>query len=171
MSSESKRTQRVGEQIKQELAQLLVEGVKDPRIGFTTITEVRVSGDLRSARVFVSVYGDEAARRESLEGLHKAAGFLRRELGHRLPLRSTPELTFVHDDTLDHAERLDQLMQAAAHGDLEPPADEALPIVPIQTPRGELAERAATFESERQKPRPPARRRSSRSGGKGRRTR
>ncbi|MBI3178642.1 MAG: 30S ribosome-binding factor RbfA, partial [Deltaproteobacteria bacterium] len=123
-----------------------VDEIRDPRVGFITVTEVRVTHDLRSARVYVSIYGNAEQRQASLAGLTAAAGYLKRELGHRLRLRYTPELTFAHDDSLDRAQRIDTLMNAIAHGEVETPAEAAPAPVPVQTARSELVEAARTFE-------------------------
>ena len=133
---EHKRAHRVGHLIHEELGRLLIEGLKDPRVGFTTVTEVRLTDDLRSAHVFVSVFGSDSEREATLTGLRAATGYLRRELGHRLKLRYAPDLTFAYDDTLVRAQRLDVLLSAARRGDSETPgasAIEALP--PVQTGR------------------------------------
>lgn len=125
-----KRAHRVAHLIQESLARLFVEGLKDPRVGFVTVTEVRLTADLRQAQVFVSVFGDDAKRQSTLAGLRAAQGYLRRELGHGLQLRVVPDLEFVHDDSLDRAQRLQAVLNAAKRGDLEaPPAaeQEALP--------------------------------------------
>jgi ribosome-binding factor A len=143
--SEIKRAQRVGELLRQELSRLLVDGVKDPRVGFVTVTEIRPTEDLRSAKVFVSIYGDAQKRRATLEGLKASAGFLRRELSHRLELRHVPELLFWQDDTLDRAERMDAVFSAIAHGDTELPPPMQNPALPVGTVRSDLAEQAKHF--------------------------
>ena len=142
----SKRTQRIGELIKQELAQMLVGELKDPRIGFVTVTEVRVTGDLRQARIFVSVYGTKEEREISVAGLTAAAGFLKREIGHRLRLRHTPDLFFCQDDTLDQAMRLEQVMSAINSGKQEAPQGQLAEALPVDTDRSQLAEIARNFE-------------------------
>ncbi len=149
--SDKKRSARVGELIKHELAELITNELKDPRVGFVTVTEVRVPGDLRSAKVFVSIYGDDEGRQSSLAGLNAAAGFLKRELGRRLQLRHVPELTFVHDESLDRADRLQALMNAIAHGETETPDTELHQAVPVDTARTALAERQQHFSEERQR--------------------
>ncbi len=116
---------------------MLVDELKDPRIGFATITEVRMTDDLKIARVYVSVYGDEKVREDTLLGLRAAAGFLRREIAHRLDLRSAPTLSFAMDATLEKATRIDALLSAAAHGDTEMPEHIDLTPMPVQTLRSE----------------------------------
>lgn len=120
--------------MQEELGRLFVEGLKDPRIGFVTVTEVRLGDDLRSAHVYVSIFGTDEVRAATLAGLKAAAGYLRREIGHRLKLRFAPELTFMHDDSLDRAQRLEVLFNAAARGEHDVPAPvgpEALPPVEV----------------------------------------
>lgn len=125
-----KRAHRVAHLIQESLARLLVEGLKDPRVGFVTVTEVRLTDDLRQAQVFVSIFGDDTKRQSTLAGLRAAQGYLRRELGHGLQLRVVPDLIFVHDDSLDRAQRLQTVLNAAKRGDLEVPAPEDLEALP-----------------------------------------
>lgn len=117
-----KRPQRVAQLLHKELSSLTVDGLRDPRIGLVTITEVRLTDDLKNAQVFVSVLGDAAVQQETLKGLSKAAGFLKREITQRLGLRFAPNLHFSYDDSLARAQRLDELLHAAARGDHEVPA-------------------------------------------------
>ncbi len=109
--------QRVGELMKQEIAWLLERGLKDPRIGFVTVTEVRVSKDMRHAKVFVSVYGDAAAQESTLEGLRSGKGFMRRELGRRIRLRVVPDLMFILDSSMERGAHIDRLLQEAIGDD------------------------------------------------------
>ena|SRR3989338_4414548 len=106
--AEYKRSSRVGDQIRMEIAEILMTKVKDPRIGFVTVTAVEVSDDLRNARVFVSVLGSDVGR--TFEGLDAARPFIRSELGRRLKLRFVPELSFREDRTAEEAEKLTKLM-------------------------------------------------------------
>ena len=106
------RTERVADLIRRELSNLLERDVKDPRVGFVTITHVMVTGDLRSARVAVSILGDDPqAGKDSLKGLAAARGFLRHELAQRLGLRHTPELEFHLDRTLESDQRIENLLR------------------------------------------------------------
>ena len=105
------RTRRVGDQIRAIIAELVQQQVKDPGLGFVTITEVRMSGDLAYATVFVSVMGDDASEDVSLETLRRAAPFLRSELGRRIKLRHTPELRFQLDQTLAQSDRIEELLR------------------------------------------------------------
>lgn len=107
----SRRTERLGEEIREEVARIVVSGLKDPRIGFVTIIRVDLTADLRTARVHVGVLGSEADREKSLAGLQQAAGFIRREVGRRLHVRHTPELIFRYDEGLDATERVAQLLE------------------------------------------------------------
>ncbi|MEK6684192.1 MAG: 30S ribosome-binding factor RbfA [Nitrospirota bacterium] len=106
--AEYKRSSRVGDQIRMEIAETLMTRVKDPRIGFVTVTAVDVSDDLRNAKVFVSVLGSDVGR--TFEGLDAARSFIRSELGRRLNLRFVPELSFHEDRTAEEAARLTKLM-------------------------------------------------------------
>lgn len=107
MSSE--RMRRVDGAVREVLSDALSH-LKDPRVGFVTVTDVKTSPDLRSARVYVSVFGDETARAASLEGLSSAHGVLQAHVASELKMRRTPTLTFVHDDTAARAARLEQLL-------------------------------------------------------------
>ena len=97
--------------IRQELAQLLERDVKDPRVGFATVTSVILTGDLRSARVYVSILGDQEQKRQGMEGLTAAANFLRYQLAHRLNLRYTPSIEFHLDRSEEVNQRLDELLR------------------------------------------------------------
>ncbi len=149
MPGDRKRGQRLGQLLQQEIASLLVNEIKDPRVGFATVTEVRTAADLTLARVFVSILGDENQRKETLEGLSKARGFLRRELAHRLKLRQMPELQFELDTTLDTADRLESVFKAINEGKTEPDDVEARePLVPAETIRTDFAKAEETAVSE-----------------------
>jgi ribosome-binding factor A len=111
----SRRTERVAEEIREEVARLLTRDVKDPRVGFVTVTRVHLTPDLRSARVFVGVLGDANERRKTLTGLSKATGYIRRAVGQRLRLRFAPELTFTYDEGLDATARVAELLDEATH--------------------------------------------------------
>lgn len=118
----TKRPQRIAQLLHKELSALTVAGLRDPRIGLVTITEVRCTDDLKNAHVFVSVLGDERARTETLRGLTAAAGFLRREITQRLDLRFAPTLHFTYDESLARAQRVDELLHAVHRGEHETPA-------------------------------------------------
>jgi len=102
---------RVDEAMREVLSDAMAHDLKDPRIGFVTVTEVRTSADLRHARVFVSVLGDEARRAATLDGLRSAHGVLQRRVAAQLKMKRTPALTFQYDDTTDRAMRLEQILQ------------------------------------------------------------
>ena len=108
---DSKRTQRVGEEIQKEISSLLLNGLKDPRIGFVTITSVDVTADLQIAKVYFTVLGDEAARKNSEKGLNSSIPFIRRELGKRLRLRHVPDLVFKYDTSLEYGNRIETLLK------------------------------------------------------------
>jgi ribosome-binding factor A len=108
--SQGSRPDRVADQIRGELAQLLVRDVHDPGIGFVTITRVHVSPDLQQARVFYTALGDEKTREKSKRALDRALPFLRRQIGSRLRLKRTPELHFVYDESIEGQDRIQQLL-------------------------------------------------------------
>lgn len=121
----SHRVARVAELIRAEVSDLLLHKLRDPRIqGLVTVTEVEVSGDLRQARVFVSVLGSDAERAGALAGLRSAQGFMRREVGRRARLRVTPELLFTLDDSIARGARMLALMKDLGLGE-EPAAPDA----------------------------------------------
>lgn len=99
---------------------MIVSGLKDPRIGFVTVTRVALTADLRLARVSVGVLGDQAQRDKTMAGLRQASGFLRRELGRRLSVRHTPELSFQYDQGLDATDRVAKLLEEIKPGDAPP---------------------------------------------------
>jgi ribosome-binding factor A len=111
----SRRVARVAELIKREVSNMLLHEIKDDRVGtgMVSVTEVVVSGDLQHARIFVSIYGTEAARTETMAGLEAATGYVRREIGQRLSLRRTPEVLFQEDRSFERGVKvlslLDQL--------------------------------------------------------------
>lgn len=125
-----RRVERLNEQFRREVTEILRGEAKDPRVGLATLTGARVAPDLSSARIFVSPLGDEAAQREMLEGLRAATPFVRSELGRRLHIRRVPELRFELDETLEHARRIEALLSEVRGGDgtdgaaPPPPADD-----------------------------------------------
>lgn len=120
MTVPGRRPQRLGEQIREEISALLLTELKDPRIGFTTIIGVRVTPDLRQARVSVSVLGKAEEQQRTLEGLRAAAAFIRRTLAHRLNIRRIPELEFTLDPTEERAARIDELLRQVKPTDAGP---------------------------------------------------
>ena len=106
------RPDRVADQIRQELSELLTRGeVHDPGIGFITLTRVQVSPDLQMARVFYSTLGDAKARQETARALDRATPFFRRQIGGRLRLRRVPELEFRFDESVAHQDRIEQILR------------------------------------------------------------
>jgi ribosome-binding factor A len=108
----SRRVSRVSSLIKREVSQMLLSEIKDDRVGagMVSITDVDVSGDLQHAKIFVSIYGTPEAKMETMEGLKSSSGFVRRELGHRISLRRTPEITFIEDTSLERGDRMIHLL-------------------------------------------------------------
>jgi ribosome-binding factor A len=117
----SRRTSRLAEEIREEVAQIIASGLKDPRIGFVTVTRVDLTEDLRTARVFVGVLGDAAQREKTMAGLNQAAGYVRREVGKRIRVRHTPELLFKYDSGLDATDRVAQLLDETRAAPLSEP--------------------------------------------------
>lgn len=105
------RTVRLGEQIREELGALLAREVRDPGIGFVTLTRVRVTEDLLQARVYYTTLGDVDERRRTARALDRALPFLRRALGERLRLRRVPELSFAYDESVGHQARVEELLE------------------------------------------------------------
>jgi ribosome-binding factor A len=105
------RMRRVNEAVREVLSSRLTAGLKDPRIGFVTVTAVDTSPDLRQARVYVSVLGTEEERAETMAGLASSQGFLQAALGSELRMKRTPTLEFVHDDSVDHGFRIAELIE------------------------------------------------------------
>jgi ribosome-binding factor A len=120
----SHRANRVGEQMKKELSDIIGRKIKDPRVGFVTVTDVQVTGDLQQATVFISVLGDDEQKENSLKGLAKAKGFIRTEIGHRIRLRKTPEIIFEFDESIDYGNRIETLLHQLHHDDETPMNEE-----------------------------------------------
>ena len=116
MPRDFSRALRVAEQIQRELADLIRIEVKDPRVGMVTLTDVEVTADYAHAKVFFTTLGDKDQIAEAAVGLNHAAGFLRHELGHRIKLRSTPQLHFTYDESIERGVRLSQLIDQAVAG-------------------------------------------------------
>lgn len=117
-----RRPERLAEEIREEVARMIVSELKDPRLGFVTVVRVEVAHDLRYARVHVGVLGSEAEREKSLTALRSAAGFVRRELGRRLRIHHTPEIDFRYDKGLEATDRVARLL--AEEAAREKPPDE-----------------------------------------------
>ena len=108
---EGKRSERVADLIQKEISEMLIRSIKDPRIGFVTITRVLVTDDCRSAKIYYSVMGTPAEREESLKGLESAKGYIRKELGRRVSLRYTPEIVFQFDPSIEYAIHIEEVIQ------------------------------------------------------------
>jgi ribosome-binding factor A len=105
-----RRPERLAEEMREEIARMIASELKDPRLGFVTVTRVEVAHDLRYARVHVGVLGDEAEREKSLTALRSGAGFIRRELGRRLRIHHSPEIDFRYDKGIDATDRVARLL-------------------------------------------------------------
>ena len=105
------RMRRVDEAVREVLSAAITQELKDPRVGFVTVTAVETSPDLRHARVFVSVLGDAAQRGRSLDGLQAAHGYLQRRLNDELRIKHTPSLDFIYDDSVDRSLRIQTLLE------------------------------------------------------------
>ena len=106
-----KRSEKVAEAIHETISGLLVRGVKDPRVGFVTVTGVKVTDDLHLATIYFSVIGDEEARKGATAGLNSARGYLRRELSKTLSMRYVPDLLFRYDDSVEYGNRIENLLK------------------------------------------------------------
>ncbi len=113
------RVGRVGEQIKKELSQIIQSELKDPRIGFITVTGVDVTNDFSQAKVFLSVLGSDEQKEETLKALARGAGFIRSELGKRIRMRKIPELLFKFDASIDYGSKIETLLHQINEGNAE----------------------------------------------------
>jgi ribosome-binding factor A len=116
VSRDFNRAERVAGEMRRELARLVQQEVKDPAVGFVSISDVEVSRDLSHAKVFVTVFETERAK-DSIRALNRAAGFLRSRLGQEMRIRSVPELSFRHDDSVETGQRMDRLIEEAVAAD------------------------------------------------------
>ena len=119
MSAQQARARKLADRVRVIVAETLEMRVKDPRLGFVTITDARVTGDLREATVFYTVYGDDSARADTAAALESARGVLRSEVGRQTGIRHTPSLAFVADALPDNARVIDDLLGRAAAADAE----------------------------------------------------
>ena len=110
------RAHRLAEEMKKEISQIFREEIKDPRVGFASITRVEVSSDLRYARVFVSVLGSTEERRQAITAIKKAGGFIRSELARRIRLRYMPELNFHLDESIEYGVRIANIIKEQVKG-------------------------------------------------------
>jgi ribosome-binding factor A len=121
----SDRIRRVNEAMREVLSAAITSELKDPRVGFVTVTAVETSPDLRHARVFVSVLGNPGERRRSLKAMDSARGFLQRRVGSELRMKHTPQIQFVYDETPERGMRINELLQAEAGEQRHEPEEEA----------------------------------------------
>lgn len=132
MKKGSIKNTRINSEVRKEIQNIIMNGLKDPRISpMTTVTDARVTADLRYCTVYISVFGGGEAVSETMEGLKKASGFIRRELAHTVNLRITPELRFVTDDSMAYGDKIDRMLtelranDGMGSDDEEETADEA----------------------------------------------
>jgi len=116
MARDFNRSERVAGQLRRDLAKLIQQEIKDPEVGFVSLSDVEVTRDLSHAKVFITVFDPEKAA-ASLKALKRAAAFLRTRLAHELRLRHVPELHFIHDDSVEQGSHIDQLIAKALHSD------------------------------------------------------
>src|SRR5262252_7270195 len=122
--SQGSRPDRVADQIRGELGQMLARDVHDPGLGFVTLTRVEVTPDLQHARIFFTALGDEKAQRQSTRALERAAPYLRRQIGSRLRLRRVPDLKFIYDESIAGQDRIEQLINELHTGEPVPSTDD-----------------------------------------------
>ncbi|WP_193196345.1 30S ribosome-binding factor RbfA [Nostoc sp. MG11] len=113
----NRRVSRVAELIKREVSQMLLNGIKDDRVatGMVSVTDVDVSGDLQHAKIYVSIYGTDEAKAETMAGLKSATGYVRSELGARVRLRRTPEVVFIEDRSIERGNKVLSLLNQLKH--------------------------------------------------------
>ena len=139
-SAPSYRIRRINEAIKEIIGTALAQDIKDPRIGFVTLTGVETASDLSHAKVFVSVYGKQAEKDATLEGLRAARAYLQRLIGDELPLRRIPSLEFVYDASVDQGMRIQALLKSSGVEELGPvaePGDGSIEAPPASDAVGE----------------------------------
>jgi ribosome-binding factor A len=122
------RPDRVGHLLQQKLAEVFARGLKDPRVGLVTITGVKMSPDLREARVYWTVHGEDAVRNQTARGIEAARGWLRRVVGATLGLRVVPDLHFTYDEAIDRGDRIERLLREVREKDAR--KQESAPQVP-----------------------------------------
>ncbi|MBD6615077.1 30S ribosome-binding factor RbfA [Komarekiella sp. 'clone 1'] len=113
----NRRVSRVAELIKREVSQMLLNGIKDDRVatGMVSVTDVDVSGDLQHAKIYISIYGTDEAKAETMAGLKSATGYVRSELGARVRLRRTPEVVFIEDRSIERGNKVLSLLNQLKH--------------------------------------------------------
>ncbi len=113
----SQRTMRLAENIKADINDIIRKHIKDPRVGFCTITSVELTGDLRHCTIYLSFLGDQKAKEDGFTGIQRAKGFIRTELGKRLTIRHTPELHFKIDESLEHGTKINKILHDLKESD------------------------------------------------------
>lgn len=112
----SYRPDRVKAAIREEVSNILQRDLKDPRLGFATVTDVDISGDLQHVKIYVSILGEEESRTETMKALESAKGYIRSEIGRRVPLRLTPEISFEYDESIERGARILKLIEEVQSG-------------------------------------------------------
>jgi len=126
MPRDFKRSERVSGLLRRELAQMIQREIKDPEVGFVSVSDVEVTRDLAHAKVYVTVFNTDEAR-VSIKALKRAAGFLRTRLGQELRMRNVPQLHFLHDDSVETGQRMDSLIEQAVKSDQDAMQDDPAP--------------------------------------------
>ena len=126
MPRDFKRSERVSGQLRRELAQMIQREIKDPEVGFVSVSDVEVTRDLAHAKVYVTVFNTDEAK-VSIKALKRAAGFLRTRLGQELRMRNVPQLHFLHDDSVETGQRMDSLIDQAVKSDQDAMQDDPAP--------------------------------------------
>ena len=130
----SVRQERIQEQLVQELSEMIRRDLRDPRIGFVTLTGAEITRDLRHAKVFVSIYGTEEEQKQALKALNSASGILRGEFARRVHLRLAPDIEFRLDEGIARGQRIFELLHSV-EGDLKPQTDPAEPLAEAEVSR------------------------------------
>jgi ribosome-binding factor A len=146
------RSDRVAEAIKREVSDLLFREIKDPRVHFATITDVEVAHDLRFAKIFVSVMGDDTLKAETMAGLEAATGFIRKHIGARIRLRFTPEIRFYLDKSLDRAMRINELLESIKKAPEAPTPEASAPETPAKPKKAPRRKKNSPEEGEASEP-------------------
>jgi len=121
------RATRVADQIRMEVAEILARKIKDPRVQFVTVTDVKMTADLKIARVYVTALDQEHYEQQTAPGLKSAVGFIRTEVGRRLNLRYTPEIVFYRDTSAEYAQRMEKILDSIPHENENEPDEPFLP--------------------------------------------
>ena len=108
--AQGSRPERVGDQIRKELSELVARDLQDPGIGFVTITQVKMTPDLQTARVYYTIIGDAKARKDTARALGRASAFLRRQIARRVKLKNVPELAFFYDESIERQDRIEKIL-------------------------------------------------------------